>query len=65
MATGLFPTDPYEVTIEASFGSWVEEAGLPAIFGNDTVSIDSGSIGTGDPLVDFGAEPVFDLVAGS
>jgi hypothetical protein len=65
MATGLFPTEPYVVTIEASFGSWVDEAGLPAIFGSNTVSIDSASIGTGDPLVDFGAEPVFDLVAGS
>ena len=65
IATDLFPTRPFVVTIEASYGSWVDEAGLPAVFGQESISIDSESIEDGDPLVDFGAEPIFDLVAGS
>jgi hypothetical protein len=64
LATGLFPTRPFELDIVASFGSWKDEAGPPAIFGEESISIDSDSIEAGDPLVDFGGKPVFDLVAG-
>ncbi len=53
------------MTIAASFGSWADEAGLPAVFGEESISIDSESIEAGDPFVDFGGEPVFDLVAGN
>jgi hypothetical protein len=62
-ATGLFPTRPFVLSIDTRFGSWPDEAGPPAEFGEDSTSIDSELIGEGDPLVDFGAVPVFDLVA--
>ena len=65
VATGLFPTPPFTLSIDARFGSWVEEAGDPAIFDDDSLEIDSESIEEGDPVSYFGAEPVFDLVAGN
>lgn len=63
-ATDIFPTRPFVVSIDTSFGSWPDEAGPPAVFGEDSGSIDSDSIEEGDPFVDFGAVPVYDLVAG-
>jgi hypothetical protein len=64
-ATGLFPTAPYELKIAARFGSWRDEAGPPAVFGEDSITVNSDSVETGDPLADLGGQPVFDLVAGN
>ncbi len=61
VATGLAPVRPFELTIEASFGSWGDEAGPPAVFGEVSLSVGSDSIEDGDPFVAFG-QPVYDLV---
>ena len=64
IATGLFPTGDYQLDIEVQFGSWEDESGSPT-FGDASFVIDSESVGSGDdPFVYFGAEPVYDLVAG-
>jgi len=64
IATGLFPTGDYQLEIEVEFGSWEDESGTP-VFGNASFAIDSESVGAGDdPFVYFGAEQVYDLVAG-
>ena len=63
IATGLFPTGDYQLDIDASFGSWEDEADQP-IFGEASYVIDSKSVGEGDPFVYFDATPVYDLVAG-
>ena len=62
MATGLFPTPPYVLDVELNFASWQEEAD-PVATGTYSVSLSSDSIETGDPFVDFGGVPVFDLVS--
>lgn len=61
-STGLSPTAPYELDIDVDFASWLEEAD-PVVSGSHSESIDSELIGPGDPFVDFGGQPIFDLVA--
>lgn len=65
IATGLFPTGDYQLEIEVEFGSWEDESESTPVFGDASFVIDSEAVGAGDdPFVYFGAEPVYDLVAG-
>lgn len=61
-ATGHSPAPPFQLDIEVMFASWLTEAD-PVVSGDYSISIGSDSIGTGDPLADFGGKPVFDLTA--
>ena len=62
-ATGLSPTPPYQLVIDVVFASWQSDDD-PVISGEYSTEIGSDSVKVGDPLLDLGGPPVFDLLAG-
>ena len=63
VATGLFPTEPFTATVNAEWGSWVDEATTGAVFGGTELTVDSETASRGDPIELIGPV-VFDLVSG-
>ncbi|HSM01718.1 MAG TPA: hypothetical protein VK960_04640 [Acidimicrobiia bacterium] len=64
IATGLFPTGDYEVSIAAEFASWLDEATSSAIAGSTGFGTGSSFIDAGDPFTRFGGAPIWDLATG-
>ena len=63
VATGIVPEDGASVSVNAAWGSWVDETTSQAIFGGEELGVDLASAEHGDPFEAFGPV-VFNLANG-
>ena len=63
VATGLFPAEPFTATVNAAWGSWVEETTTQTVLGEAEFVAESESADRGNPI-DLVGPVVFDLVSG-